>query len=77
MRQQYDSFCHRLSDKEPVERVLVKRRESRDERMLCFNRQLFIAGIKQVPTKNACIDLKVVPASALLMTISQMLATLK
>jgi hypothetical protein len=60
MGQQHDSFCHRLTDKEPVERILVMRRESRNfECMLGFDRQFFVTSIKQVPAKNACIDLKV------------------
>jgi len=35
--------------------------ERRDfECMLCFDGQFFITSIKQIPTEDACIDLKVV-----------------
>lgn len=59
--QQYDSFCHRLTDEKPVERIFVKLWERRDfECMLRFDGQFFIASIKQVPAEDACIDPKVV-----------------
>jgi hypothetical protein len=59
--QQHDSFCHRLTEEKPVERVFVKLRERRDfERMLRFDGQFFITSIKQVPAEDACVNLKVV-----------------
>src|SRR3954463_11251331 len=59
--QQHDSFCHRLTDEKPVERIFVKLWKRRYfECMRRFDGQFFITSIQQVPAKDACIDLKVV-----------------
>lgn len=65
--QQDDALDHRLGDENPVERVLVNRRQGVDRNaVFAGDRQFVVAVIEQAPAQYPCVDLEIVSAEAAL-----------